>query len=34
MIAIRLAPDVIERYRATGRGWHRRIEAVLREGAP
>lgn len=33
-IALRLAPDVVERYKATGPGWHQRIEAVLREHAP
>ena len=31
LIALRLDPDVIERFRATGRGWQSRINMVLRE---
>jgi uncharacterized protein (DUF4415 family) len=31
LIALRLDPDVIERFRATGPGWQSRINAVLRE---
>ena len=29
-IAIRLDPDVLEHFRATGSGWHGRINAALR----
>lgn len=29
-ISLRLAPDVLEAMRATGRGWQTRAEAVLR----
>ena len=31
LIALRLDPDVIERFRATGRGWQSRINQVLRD---
>jgi len=31
LIALRLDPDVIERFRATGPGWQSRINTVLRE---
>jgi uncharacterized protein (DUF4415 family) len=31
LIALRLDPDIIERFRATGPGWQSRINAVLRE---
>jgi uncharacterized protein (DUF4415 family) len=31
LIMLRLDPDVIERFRATGPGWQSRINAVLRE---
>src|SRR5215813_10879634 len=31
LIALRLDPDVIERFRATGPGWQSRISAVLRD---
>jgi uncharacterized protein (DUF4415 family) len=31
LIALRLDPDVIERFRATGPGWQSRINIVLRE---
>jgi uncharacterized protein (DUF4415 family) len=31
LVSLRLDPDVIERFRATGRGWQSRINAVLRE---
>jgi uncharacterized protein (DUF4415 family) len=31
LIALRLDPDVIERFRATGPGWQSRINMVLRE---
>jgi uncharacterized protein (DUF4415 family) len=31
LVALRLDPDVIERFRATGPGWQSRINAVLRE---
>jgi uncharacterized protein (DUF4415 family) len=31
LIALRLDPDVIESFRATGPGWQSRINAVLRE---
>ena len=31
LIALRLDPDVIERFRATGPGWQSRINGVLRE---
>jgi len=30
-IAIRLSPDVIEYFKATGAGWQSRIDAALRE---
>jgi uncharacterized protein (DUF4415 family) len=28
---IRLSPDVLQRFRATGRGWQGRIDRALRE---
>jgi uncharacterized protein (DUF4415 family) len=31
LIALRLDPDVIERFRATGPGWQSRINMVLRD---
>ncbi|SRR6266568_788295 len=31
LIALRLDPDIVERFRATGPGWQSRINAVLRE---
>jgi len=31
LVSLRLDQDVIERFRATGRGWQSRINAVLRE---
>jgi len=31
LIALRLDPDVIERFRATGPGWQSRINGILRE---
>ena|SRR5690349_10190307 len=31
LIALRLDPDIIERFRATGSGWQSRINAALRE---
>lgn len=30
-ITIRLSPDVLEHFRATGRGWQGRIDAALQE---
>lgn len=30
-ITIRLSPDVVSAFRATGRGWQTRVDAVLRE---
>lgn len=30
-ITIRLSPDVVGRFRATGRGWQTRVDAALRE---
>ncbi len=30
-ISLRLDPDVIEKFRATGKGWQSRINAALRE---
>ena len=30
-ITIRLDPDVLEHFRATGRGWQTRINSILRE---
>ena len=32
-IAIRLAPEIVEYFRASGPGWHGRIEAALRRAA-
>ena len=32
-IAIRLSPDIVDHYRATGRGWQGRMEAALRKDA-
>jgi len=34
LISLRLDPDTVARYRATGRGWQSRIAADLREAAP
>ena len=31
LVSLRLDPDIIERFRATGPGWQSRINAVLRE---
>jgi uncharacterized protein (DUF4415 family) len=31
LIALRLDPDIVERFRATGPGWQSRINAALRE---
>ncbi len=31
-VTLRLDPDVLERYKAMGRGWQRRVNDVLREG--
>ncbi len=31
LIALRLDPDIIERFRSTGPGWQSRINAALRE---
>jgi uncharacterized protein (DUF4415 family) len=31
LIALRLDPDIVEQFRATGPGWQSRINAVLRE---
>lgn len=33
-IAIRLDPALVERLRATGRGWHGRIEKLLADAYP
>jgi len=30
-ITIRLSPDVVQRFRATGEGWQTRVDAALRE---
>lgn len=30
-ISIRLSPDVLRRFRATGKGWQTRMDAALRE---
>ncbi len=30
-VALRLSADVVARFRATGRGWHARVDRVLRE---
>ena len=30
LVSIRLDPDVVARFRATGPGWHSRINAALR----
>ena len=32
-ITPRLSPDVIEKFRATGKGWQSRINEALRKGA-
>ena len=29
-VSIRLSPDVVEHFRATGRGWQTRLDGVLR----
>jgi uncharacterized protein (DUF4415 family) len=34
LVSLRLDPDVIERFRATGPGWQSRINQVLREHLP
>lgn len=31
-VTLRLSPDVIDKLRATGRGWQARAEQMLREG--
>ena len=31
LVSLRLDPDIIERFRATGPGWQSRINAVLRD---
>ena len=33
IITIRLDPDVVDHFRATGRGWQSRINHILREAA-
>jgi uncharacterized protein (DUF4415 family) len=30
-ITIRLSPDVVQRFRATGQGWQTRVDAALRD---
>jgi uncharacterized protein (DUF4415 family) len=30
-ITIRLSPDVLERFRATGSGWQTKVDAALRD---
>lgn len=30
-VTIRLSPDVVDRFRASGRGWQTRIETVLKD---
>lgn len=30
-ITIRLSPEVVERFRATGEGWHTRLDAALKD---
>jgi uncharacterized protein (DUF4415 family) len=30
-ITIRLSPDVVKTFRATGEGWHTRVDAALRD---
>ncbi len=30
-ITIRLSPDVVERFRATGEGWQTRVDAALKD---
>lgn len=32
-IAIRLSPEIVDHYRATGPGWHLRMEDALRKAA-
>lgn len=32
-VGMRLSRDVVEHYRATGRGWHVRIDEILRKAA-
>jgi uncharacterized protein (DUF4415 family) len=34
LVSLRLDPDVVERFRATGPGWQSRINEVLREHLP
>jgi len=34
LVSIRLDPDVVERFRATGPGWQSRINEVLRQHLP
>jgi uncharacterized protein (DUF4415 family) len=34
LVSLRLDPEVIDRFRATGRGWQSRINEVLREHLP
>lgn len=33
-VTLRLSPDVIEAYKSSGPGWHRRIDEALRRAAP
>lgn len=33
-LSIRLSPDVVERFRASGRGWQTRMDAALRQWIP
>lgn len=30
-VSIRLSPDVVEAFRATGRGWHTRVDEALQD---
>jgi uncharacterized protein (DUF4415 family) len=32
MVSVRIAPDIIQYYKAAGRGWNARMEAALRAG--
>ncbi len=34
LVSLRLDPDVIERFRATGPGWQSRVNALLRQHMP
>jgi uncharacterized protein (DUF4415 family) len=33
-VSLRIDPDVLEAYKATGKGWQSRINEVLRRGMP